>query len=82
MFPPEITETIMTKLIPYSENINNIIKYRSVYQPIIHNNISKSRVLCHSNYLMQQCSICSHLRIMLFNNKFKYIEFPDCDCKI
>jgi len=80
LFPPEITEYIMTKLVPYPKNINSMIKYRSIYHPTINNN--KSRVLCHNNYLMQQCSICSHLRIMVFSNKFKYIEYPDCNCKI
>ena len=49
----------MTKLVPYPKNINSMIKYRSIYHPTINNN--KSRVLCHNNYLMQQCSIYSHL---------------------
>lgn len=78
IFPKEITNIIMTKFINKSYNLYNVIKIKSIYYPKINN--KNTRIICHNNYLMQQCNICSHLRIILFDTKNKYIEYPECIC--
>lgn len=80
LFPQEIVNYIMEKLIP--KQTNTILKkYNRIYYPTTYSDSTKYRVLCYDEYSLQQCSICSHLRIMVFSNKFKCIEYLDCECE-